>query len=150
DFPALAAVAAERSSAEGGLFYRAVEFERRMPALLAAADVMVCRAGASTVAELATAGVPAVLVPLPNAPGDHQGANARAAASGGAAVLLADSDCTAERLDDLIGGLLGNDALLAEMSAAGRALVRPGAAARVADLLEMHARPRDGGRGARR
>ena len=149
DFPALAAVASERSAAPDGVYYRAVEFERRMPALLAAADVMVCRAGASTVAELATAGVPAVLVPLPNAPGDHQGANARAAATAGAAVLLADAECTAERLDDLLGALLEDETRLAEMSSAGRALVRPGAADRVADLLEMHARhPRRTAKGA--
>ena len=126
-----------------GLQYRAVEFERRMPVLLAAADVMLCRAGASTVAELATVGVPAVLVPLPNAPGDHQGANARAAAAAGAAVVLSDADCTGERLDGLLGGLLVDDARLAEMSTAGRALARPGAAARVAELMEQHARPRN-------
>ena len=125
---------------DGGLYYRSVEFERRVPALLAAADVMVCRAGASTVAELATAGVPAVLVPLPGAPGDHQGGNARALAGVGAAVVLADSECTGERLGDLVGALLADADRLSEMSAAGSKVAHPGAAGRVADLLAEHAR----------
>ena len=60
----------------GGLCYRTVPFERRMDLLYAAADLFVCRAGAMTVAELAVAGVPSVLVPLPGAPSDHQTANA--------------------------------------------------------------------------
>ncbi|HEV2368293.1 MAG TPA: glycosyltransferase, partial [Acidimicrobiales bacterium] len=123
-----------------GLFYRAVEFERRMPALLAAADVILCRAGASTVAEVATAGVPAVLVPLPNAPGDHQTANARALADAGAAVVLPDSECTPDRLEQIVGGLLGDREKRERMGAAGVAVARPGAADRVAALLEEHAR----------
>src|SRR5205823_9012676 len=57
---------------DGGLVYQAVPFEDRMDLLYAAADVMVCRGGASTVAELGAAGVPAVIVPLPGSPGDHQ------------------------------------------------------------------------------
>ena len=65
-----------------------------MAAVYAAADVVVCRAGAMTVAELAVAGVPSVLVPLPGAPGDHQTANARVLERAGAAVLLPDADCT--------------------------------------------------------
>ena len=65
-----------------------------MPAVYAAADLVVCRAGAMTVAELAVAGVPAVLVPLPGAPGDHQTANARVLERAGAAVLLPDPECT--------------------------------------------------------
>ena len=60
------------------------------PPVYAAADLVVCRAGAMTVAELAVAGVPSVLVPLPGAPGDHQTANARVLERAGAAVLLAD------------------------------------------------------------
>ena len=66
-----------------GLVYQPVRYEDRMELLLAAADVLVCRAGGNTVAEVAVVGVPAVLVPLPNAPGDHQTANARALADAG-------------------------------------------------------------------
>lgn len=144
DFPELGhAVPGPRPGSEPepeGLFYRAVEFERRMPALLAAADVILCRAGASTVAEVATAGVPAVLVPLPNAPGDHQTANARALADAGAAVVLPDSECTPDRLEQIVGGLLGDREKRERMGAAGVAVARPGAADRVAALLEEHAR----------
>ncbi|HEX3565061.1 MAG TPA: UDP-N-acetylglucosamine--N-acetylmuramyl-(pentapeptide) pyrophosphoryl-undecaprenol N-acetylglucosamine transferase, partial [Acidimicrobiales bacterium] len=73
-----------------GLSYRRVPYEDRMPLVYAAADIVVCRAGAMTVAELAVAGVPAILVPLPGAPGDHQSANARVLEQVGAAVLLPD------------------------------------------------------------
>ena len=66
--------------------------------LLAAADLLVCRAGGNTVAEVAVVGLPAVLVPLPNAPGDHQTANARALADAGAAVLVPDGELDADRL----------------------------------------------------
>ena len=85
-----------------------VPYEERMPAVYAAADVVVCRAGAMTVAELAAAGVPAVLVPLPGAPGDHQTANARVLERVGAAVLLPDPECTPAGLTTLVEGLLAD------------------------------------------
>ena len=69
-----------------------MRYEDDMPTVYAAADLIVCRSGASTVAELAVAGVPSVLVPLPHAPGDHQTANARAMVDAGGALLLADAD----------------------------------------------------------
>ncbi|HEX2040425.1 MAG TPA: UDP-N-acetylglucosamine--N-acetylmuramyl-(pentapeptide) pyrophosphoryl-undecaprenol N-acetylglucosamine transferase, partial [Acidimicrobiales bacterium] len=78
--------------------YRPVEYEERMPLLLAAADVAVCRAGGTTVAELAVVELPAVLVPLPGAPGDHQTANAGALVQAGGAVLVPDGELTTERL----------------------------------------------------
>ena len=79
-----------------------------MPRVYAAADLVVCRAGAMTVAELAVAGVPAVLVPLPGAPGDHQTANARVLERVGAAVLLPDAECTPAGLTTVVDGLLGD------------------------------------------
>ena len=66
-----------------GVDYRPVDYEHDLPTVLAAADLVVCRSGATTVAELAVLGVPAVLVPLPGAPGDHQTANARQHADAG-------------------------------------------------------------------
>jgi len=123
-----------------GLFYKVLSFEDRMPLLYEAVDLMVCRAGAITVAELAVAGVPAVLVPLPGAPGDHQTANANALVAAGAAVLLADAECEAGRLGEVLDELLSDPERLEAMGAAARALGRPEAARRVAELVEAHAR----------
>jgi len=123
----------------GPLLYRTVEYEDRMPLLLAAADVAVCRSGGS-VAELAAVEVPSVLVPLPGAPGDHQRANAMAFVDRGAAVLVPDAECTAPRLAEVLGALIGESGRLNAMSSAAAGLARPDAAARVVDLLERHAR----------
>jgi UDP-N-acetylglucosamine--N-acetylmuramyl-(pentapeptide) pyrophosphoryl-undecaprenol N-acetylglucosamine transferase len=125
----------------GDLVYQRVEFEDRMDVALTAADVAVCRAGASTIAELTVAGVPAIYVPFPAATGDHQTANARAVADAGGGVLVPDADLTAERLAKELDALVGHPDRLAAMSAAARALGRPDAADRVAALVEDHARP---------
>lgn len=110
---------------------RAVPYLDRMDLAYAAADLVVSRAGAATVAELATTGVPAVLVPYPHAPGDHQTHNARVLTDAGAAVLLPDAETTAERLDALTAPLLADPVRLAAMGAAAD----PGPHARAADLL---------------
>jgi UDP-N-acetylglucosamine--N-acetylmuramyl-(pentapeptide) pyrophosphoryl-undecaprenol N-acetylglucosamine transferase len=120
--------------------YQRVEFEDRMDLALTAADVAVCRAGASTIAELTVVGLPAVYVPFPAATDDHQTANARAVADAGGGVLVADADLTAERLAEELDALLGDRARLAAMGAAARSLGRPDAAARVAELVARHAR----------
>jgi undecaprenyldiphospho-muramoylpentapeptide beta-N-acetylglucosaminyltransferase len=119
---------------------RLVAYEERMDLLYAAADLMVCRAGAMTVAELAVAGVPAVLVPLPGAPGDHQTHNAQALVNAGAAVLLPDAECDADRLAPLVDGLLDDPAALERMGSAARSLGHLDAAARVAEMVEARAR----------
>ena len=124
--------------------YRPVQYEDRMPTLYAAADLAVCRAGATSVAELTVVGLPAILVPLPGAPGDHQTANARWLAGAGAAVSVADGDCTAVRLAAEIDGLLTDRERLAEMSRRAREVGRPRAAEEVATLVEEHARQRHG------
>lgn len=111
-----------------------------MALLLVAADVAVCRSGGS-VAELAAVGLPAVFVPLPQAPGDHQTANARAFVERGAAVLLPDNECTAPRLAGVLDGLIQEDGRLAAMAVAAAGLSRREAAAEVAALMERHARP---------
>jgi undecaprenyldiphospho-muramoylpentapeptide beta-N-acetylglucosaminyltransferase len=125
---------------DGALVWRLVAFESRMDLLYQAADVVVCRAGAITVAELAVAGVPAVLVPLPGAPGDHQTANARALAEAGAGVLLADADCDPDALASVLDELLADPARLAAMGAAAKAVGRPDAADRVAEVVDDHVR----------
>lgn len=123
--------------------YIPVEYEDRMPLLLAAADVMVGRAG-GWVAELTVTGVPSVLVPLPNAPGDHQTHNAEAMQEAGAAVMVKDSDCTGETLDRLLSEIIGTPGRLESMAAAASSLGRRGAAARVAELVEQAAGRRSG------
>ncbi|MFE3884097.1 glycosyltransferase [Streptomyces lydicus] len=109
----------------------AVPYLDRMDLAYAAADLVVCRAGSATVAELATIGMPAVLVPYPHAPGDHQTHNARVLSDTGAALLLPDPQTTAERLDALVTPLLDDPVRLAAMAAAAE----PGTHARAAGLL---------------
>jgi UDP-N-acetylglucosamine--N-acetylmuramyl-(pentapeptide) pyrophosphoryl-undecaprenol N-acetylglucosamine transferase len=81
-----------------GIMYRVVGYEDRMPVVYAAADLMVTRAGAATVAELAVVGMPAIVVPWPGAAHDHQVDNARELRDRGAAVLVPESEFTVERL----------------------------------------------------
>ena len=118
-----------------------VPYEERMPLVYAAADLVVCRAGAMTVAELAAAGVPAVLVPLPGAPGDHQTANARVLEGVGAAVLLADPECTPAGLVDVVGDLLADPERLEAMGRAARGAGHRDAAEAGARVVEANARP---------
>ncbi|HEV3131295.1 MAG TPA: glycosyltransferase [Acidimicrobiales bacterium] len=125
-----------------GLAVSRVPYEQRMEVVYAAADVVVCRAGAMTVAELAVAGVPSVLVPLPGAPGDHQTANARVLERAGAAILLADADCDAEALDVTLDGMLVDPSGLDAMGRRAAALGRHDAAAAGARVVEAHTRPR--------
>ncbi|WP_324779955.1 undecaprenyldiphospho-muramoylpentapeptide beta-N-acetylglucosaminyltransferase [Thiobacillus sedimenti] len=101
-------------------------------------DFAICRAGAMTVAELACAGVPAVLVPFPFAVDDHQTGNAAFLADAGAAWLVQQKDLSAEKLADLIGGL--DRAALATMSARALQLSRPDATRQVADICEALAK----------
>jgi undecaprenyldiphospho-muramoylpentapeptide beta-N-acetylglucosaminyltransferase len=143
DFAAITAGWAEASAGEpgpSGLVYQQVRFEDRMDLLYAAADVAVQRSGAGTVFELAAAGLPSILVPLPGAPGDHQMFNARQLADAGAATIVRDAELTAERLATELEGLLGDAGRREGMAAAARTLARPHAAAEVAALAEEHAR----------
>ncbi len=125
---------------DGGLVLQLVEFEQDMAAVYAASDLVVCRAGASTVAELTVAGVPAILVPFPAATGDHQSANARVLGESNAARVVPDGELNGERLYREVDELLGDPQRLAAMSAAARAHGRPDAAYAVVDLLERHAK----------
>jgi undecaprenyldiphospho-muramoylpentapeptide beta-N-acetylglucosaminyltransferase len=125
------------------LDYRAVRYESRMPQALAAADLVVCRSGGTTVAELAVIGVPSLLVPLPIATRDHQTANAGPLVRAGAAVLVPDDQLDADRLVHEVDGMLdGSTGGLAAMAEAARTLGRPDAAAAVADLVESAASTR--------
>jgi len=130
----------EEPAAPDGLAYEVVAFEDRMPVLYRAVDLVICRAGAMTVAELLVCGVPAILVPLPGAPRDHQTRNALALVAAGAAILVPDAECDAARLETELLALLSDVDRLAAMGAAARGLGHPDAAAKVAELVETHAR----------
>jgi UDP-N-acetylglucosamine--N-acetylmuramyl-(pentapeptide) pyrophosphoryl-undecaprenol N-acetylglucosamine transferase len=104
-----------------------------MTAALAAADLAVGRAGASTLAEAAAFALPTAIVPYPHAAG-HQRLNAESFAAAGAAMLVEDEDFDADRLVE-VASLLADPARHAQMSAAARELARPAAAAAVGDLV---------------
>jgi UDP-N-acetylglucosamine--N-acetylmuramyl-(pentapeptide) pyrophosphoryl-undecaprenol N-acetylglucosamine transferase len=125
--------AARAAYAQGDVAALVEPFIDDMAAAYAWADVIVCRAGALTLAELAAAGVGAVLVPFPFAVDDHQTANARAWVDAGAALLLPESAASAEHLAALLGELLADRARLLMMARAASALAKPQAAARIAD-----------------
>ncbi len=106
-------------------------FIKDMADAYARASLIVCRAGATTLAELTTCGRPAILIPYPHAAGGHQAANARALAAKGAAILIEEKDLTAERLGSLIDDLLQDNERLQSMASSGRRLAHRGAAARL-------------------
>jgi len=117
-------------------------FIDRMDLAYAAADLAVCRAGAGTVAELAATGLPAVLVPYPHAPHDHQAVNAGTLVEPGAALLVRDHEATPERLGPLVDGLLDDPGALAAMGAAARGAAHPHAAEKLAAWVIELARNR--------
>ena len=105
-----------------------------MPGAFARADLLLCRAGASTVAEVTAAGKPAIFVPLPTAADDHQTRNAAALAQAGAGRLLPQSELSGERLANQIAAMLRDRPLLATISEAARRFAHPDAAAKIAAL----------------
>jgi UDP-N-acetylglucosamine--N-acetylmuramyl-(pentapeptide) pyrophosphoryl-undecaprenol N-acetylglucosamine transferase len=124
---------------DGGLVYQAFEYEEHMEWLLAAADVVVTRAGGATVAELAAVGLPAIVVPLPIAPRDHQWFNGQVLVDAGAAVMVRDAEFDTDRLERELEPLVADADRRARMAAGARTVGRPDAAARVADLIERYA-----------
>lgn len=116
---------------ENGVEAEVVAFIDDMAEAYARADIVVCRAGAITVAELAAAGVASILVPLPHAVDDHQTANARFLAEQDAAILMPQRELTPRRLAEVIGGLTRQS--LRQMATKARELGRPQATTEVAD-----------------
>ena len=114
---------------------RVTEFIENMVDAYAAADVVVCRAGATSIAELTVLGIPAVLVPYPHATADHQTANARALERAGGAAVVDDHDLDGARLAAAVRPFLEDMSLAAAASRASRAFGRPDAAANVARLV---------------
>jgi UDP-N-acetylglucosamine--N-acetylmuramyl-(pentapeptide) pyrophosphoryl-undecaprenol N-acetylglucosamine transferase len=108
---------------------------------LSTAHLVVARAGASTIAELACAGRPAVLVPLPHAIDDHQSANARTLAAAGAAWIMRQAEFTPAALAARLAALIADPAALSAAAAAASSLAQPDAARRLADLVLSLVRP---------
>lgn len=123
-----------------GIMYRVIGYEDRMAQLYAACDLMVVRAGASTIAELATTGTPAIVVPWPGAAEDHQTDNARTLSDIGAAVLLPESELTGERLLAEIDALAADRGRLAAMADAARAAGEVHRGDALVELIEEVAR----------
>lgn len=107
-----------------------------MPARVAAADLVACRAGATTLAELAAAGRASILVPFPQASDDHQRLNAEAVVAAGGATMILDADLTGTILAALVAELAADPQRRAAMGRAARTLARPDAAERIADVAE--------------
>jgi UDP-N-acetylglucosamine--N-acetylmuramyl-(pentapeptide) pyrophosphoryl-undecaprenol N-acetylglucosamine transferase len=112
------------------------DFIDDMAAAYGPADLVVCRAGATTVAELGVVGRPALLIPYPFAADNHQEKNARALADAGAAVLCRQAELDGPGLARTVRALLEDPDRLARMAEAMRALGRPDAAAVIVDWLE--------------
>jgi UDP-N-acetylglucosamine--N-acetylmuramyl-(pentapeptide) pyrophosphoryl-undecaprenol N-acetylglucosamine transferase len=110
-------------------------FVKKIHMAYAAADLVVCRAGAMTLAEIAVCGLPAVLVPYPYAAHNHQEVNASNMVDRGAAVCIVDAELTGERLAKEVAHLLADRQALSRMSANARLFARPDAASRLARTL---------------
>jgi UDP-N-acetylglucosamine--N-acetylmuramyl-(pentapeptide) pyrophosphoryl-undecaprenol N-acetylglucosamine transferase len=140
--PAMQAAVAD-AYARAGREAEVTAFLDDMQARFAAADLLLTRSGATTCAELCAAGKAAVLVPFARAADDHQRRNAAALQAAGAAVMLEESELSGEKLAATLRGLLDEPGRMEAMERKARALGRPDAAARVADLLTATANHRD-------
>ena len=135
--------AVQTAAASAGISAEVSRFIDDMPGAFAHADLLVCRSGASTVAEITAAGKPAIFVPLPTAADDHQRHNAETLANARAALLLPQAELSGDRLAREIAALLGNRTRLAQMGAAARRFAHPHAASEIAALALRIAGVRD-------
>jgi UDP-N-acetylglucosamine--N-acetylmuramyl-(pentapeptide) pyrophosphoryl-undecaprenol N-acetylglucosamine transferase len=130
--------AARAKAAAAPGWVRLVAFVEDMGGALAAADLVVSRAGATTLAELAQTGRPAILVPYPHAAEDHQRINAERYAASGAAEIVPQRELTPEALADRIERLTASPSRLEKMGGAARESGRAGARQRIADACESY------------
>ncbi|MDQ4065345.1 MAG: UDP-N-acetylglucosamine--N-acetylmuramyl-(pentapeptide) pyrophosphoryl-undecaprenol N-acetylglucosamine transferase, partial [Actinomycetota bacterium] len=124
----------ERSNAREGSAYHAVAYTDRMDLAYAAADVAVCRGGATTVAELTAVGLPSIIVPYPFHRDRQQERHGRVLERAGAGRVVTDNDATPERLRTVLEEMLDDDSRAA-MGAAARSLGAPDAAERLAAVV---------------
>ncbi|HKT68177.1 MAG TPA: undecaprenyldiphospho-muramoylpentapeptide beta-N-acetylglucosaminyltransferase [Terriglobales bacterium] len=125
---------AQRAYLRAGISAEVYPFIDDMPGVFARADLLVCRSGASTVAEVTAAGRPAIFVPFPKAADDHQLRNAEALVGSGAAELVVEAELSSERLVQKLKLLLNDRARLLRMAEAARSLAHPRAAQEIAEL----------------
>ena len=121
-----------------------------MPSYFARASFMICRSGASTVAEVTAAGKPAIFVPFPRAADDHQKRNAEALVRAGAAVMLEQAQLTAESLVQSVNSLFADGERLMAMGEAAYKLSHPNAAREIAEIAAQLAERRDSGKSDQR
>lgn len=126
--------AVARAYLDGNFAAEVSPFIDDMPRAFADADLMICRSGASTVAEITAAAKPAIFVPLPTAADDHQTKNAQALVDAGAARLLTQARLTPERLVEQVAGLFNEPTHLESMAQAALSLSHPNAAAEIAAM----------------
>ena len=117
-----------------------LEYFYNMPTLMAAADVIISRAGASTCNEIGAAGLPCILIPSPNVTNNHQEKNARVLESRGGAVVIVEKDCSAEKVYEEIKSLLADPDRRAEMGKNLRRMVTMDSAERICDIVEQLAK----------
>ena len=116
------------------------EYIYNMPTVMAAADVIIARAGSATCNEIAATGVPCILIPSPNVTNNHQEKNARTLEAAGGAIVVLEKDCTAEKLYGLVKELLADENRRKEMSKALHSLVKLDSAERICTIAEEAAR----------
>ncbi|MBA4001577.1 undecaprenyldiphospho-muramoylpentapeptide beta-N-acetylglucosaminyltransferase [Brevundimonas sp.] len=131
--------AAQQIYLESGIAAEVAPFFRDMSARLSGAHLVIGRAGASTVSELAVAGLPSILIPLKIATDDHQRANAKLLADAGAAWVITEDDLTVDSLTAAVQSLLSNASGLAARAGAARSVAMPDAVNRLADVVERTA-----------
>ena len=112
------------------------EYIYNMPTVMAAADVIISRAGASSCNEIAASGTPCILIPSPNVTNNHQEKNARAISDRGGAVLLLEKDCTPQAIYEKIKQILSDRQLQEQMRTALRGACVLDSAERICDILE--------------
>ena len=112
------------------------EYIYNMPTVMAAADVMIGRAGSATCNEIAAAGIPCILIPSPNVTNNHQEKNARVLEEAGGAVVVLEKECTPEKIYELVSRLMKDADRRAEMADALHGLVKSDSAQRICDIVE--------------
>ena len=112
------------------------EYIYNMPTVMAAADVIISRAGAATCNEIGACGTPCILIPSPNVTNNHQEKNARVLESGGGAVVVLEKDCSSEKMYGLIKELLADEDRRKHMSSQLHGMVRLDSTERICDIVE--------------